>query len=197
MVSVKRTYPRVVYLGVKRRVNSAAIRRNVGHGDRKLVKGAGVVDVDGSRRTAQCQSVSGGIAGGPLEGNGRRAKGRSWRWTNHDSGTGSRRGCWSGSRCWLRGGGGCWSRSWCRTGVRRGGRCRTSYRRRTWRRGRCWITSRRSNTNIINVLLLVKGSGVGNISSGIVGHNGNVIAHFVLVRVTEKWIERLAHCHIG
>jgi len=69
MVSVGCIYPRVVYLGVKCRVNSAAIGRNVGHGHRKGVDGAGAVDVNGSCRTTQGQSVSGGATGRPLEGN--------------------------------------------------------------------------------------------------------------------------------
>ena len=74
MVSIGRIYPRVVYLGEKVLKDCATVGGNVGHGHRKRVDGAGAVDVDGSCRTTQRQSVGSGATGRPLEGNSRRSK---------------------------------------------------------------------------------------------------------------------------
>ncbi len=40
---------------------------------------------------------------------------------------------------------------------------------------------------------MIKGGSVGYVCSGVVGDDGNVIAHFVLIWVPEKWIERLTY----
>ena len=43
---------------------------------------------------------------------------------------------------------------------------------------------------------MVKRGGIGHISSGVIGYNGNVVAHFVLIWVPEKWIELLTDGHV-
>jgi hypothetical protein len=53
MVSVRVAYPGIVHLGIKRSKNGPAIGRNVAHGDRKGVDGAGVVNVNASCATAE------------------------------------------------------------------------------------------------------------------------------------------------
>lgn len=40
---------------------------------------------------------------------------------------------------------------------------------------------------------MIKRSGVGDITAGVIRYDGYVVAHFVLVRVTNKRIERLTH----
>ena len=70
------------------------------------------------------------------------------------------------------------------------GRCRGRSRRWRWR-------SIRSDAYVIDVFFEIEGGGVRDIASGIVRNDCDVIAHLVLVRITEERIERDAYRDIG
>ncbi len=55
----------------------------------------------------------------------------------------------------------------------------------------------RRNPDVIDVFFLIKGGGVGHVASIVIGDNGHVVAHLILVWITEKGIEGAAHRDIG
>ena len=117
------------------------------------------------------------------------------------SGPRSRCGTRSGRRLDARSG----RRSWCScrstTGCNgccwRGRRCSRSSRR--WRRATAW-----RYTNEIDILFMlsparveVKSCGIGHVATGVIRHDGDVIAYLVLLRPAFQRSEGLANRHIG
>jgi hypothetical protein len=43
----------------------------------------------------------------------------------------------------------------------------------------------------------VEGSGVSHVATGFIGHNGNIIAYLVLIRITLGGVERIAHRNVS
>src|SRR5439155_545802 len=92
-----------------------------------------------------------------------------------------------------------WARPWRRLkprGRRRSGRgCRCRRRR---------AAAGREHPHVIDIFFVlpttrvkVESGGIRDIPSGIVRHNGDVIAYLVLVRITFERIKRIAHCDVG
>ena len=50
---------------------------------------------------------------------------------------------------------------------------------------------------LVSARVEVKRGGISDIASGVVGHNGDVIAYLVLIRIAFKWIKRIAYLNVG
>ena len=50
---------------------------------------------------------------------------------------------------------------------------------------------------LVSALVEVKRGGICDIASGVVGHNGDVIAYLALIRIAFKWIKRIAYLNVG
>src|SRR5262249_222558 len=113
---------------------------------------------------------------------------------NSERDPGRRDRTWRRSNRWSCGGRRGRRYRWSRGGRRSWRNCRYRSRRRgwSWRRR----TTAGSYPNEINVFLLIKGGGVGDISAGVIGYHCNIIAHLVLVRVPEVWVKRLTDCNV-
>ena len=90
---------------------------------------------------------------------------------------------WDGNRC----------RRWRWSGNGRRG-SRRCWWGRARRRSRCYA---RRDAHVVNVLLGIEGGGIRDIAAGIVRNDCHVIAQLVLVRITEKRIERRADRDVG
>ena len=116
---------------------------------------------------------------------------RPWRrrWSYRSCGSSGRSDAGGHARCY------CWcgSRRWCN--------CWRSCR--SW--GRCGYLSTGKYSHIINVLFVsadglrvfVKRGGICHVASGIVRHNGDVIAYLLILWKASLRIKRITHRNIG
>jgi hypothetical protein len=64
--------------------------------------------------------------------------------------------------------------------------------------------SGRKHPNVIDVFLVlavvrieVEGSGVSHVTTGFIGHNGDIVTYLVLIRIALGGVKRITHLNIG